>query len=217
MQAAQTVIIPEPQNQTPVKTRVVRIVGGALLLGALVAAGIVPRLERRHEAMAAVKDSTNLHPTVSVVHPQNAPAESELLLPGNIQPLFTADVYPRIDGYVESRTVDIGSRVRKGEVLAVISAPEVDQQLAQAHANVVQTEAALQQAKANLEQARANVELARVTKERTVHLGTDGVLAQQEVDQAVQTFNARVADVSSATANIAVAEANLKANQANVQ
>lgn len=197
--------------------RIVRIIAGILLLSGLILVGIMPRLERHREALAAVRGSATLHPVVTVVHPEMAPPKSELVLPGNIQPLYTASVYARSDGYVERRNVDIGSRVRAGEVLAVISSPEVDQQLAQARATVVQSEAALQQARANLEQAKANVELARVTKERYVALGKSDVISRQSVDEAVQTFNARSADVSAAQANIAVAEANLKANQANVQ
>jgi len=217
MQTTNTVLIPEPPKATRSKGRVVRITAGALLLVGLVAAGIVPRMQRHHEAIAAVRETTIAHPVVTVIHPQTAPPQSELALPGNIQPLYTASVYARTDGYVERRNVDIGSHVRTGEVLAVISAPEVDQQLAQARANVVQTQAALQQTKANLEQTKANVELARVTKDRYVALGQANVVSRQSVDEAVQTYNARTADVSAATANIAVAEANLKANQANVQ
>jgi RND family efflux transporter MFP subunit len=210
-----TQIVDNPKRTT--KAHTVRIVAGVLLLSGLIVVGVVPRLERHREALAAVRDTSTVHPVVSVIHPENAPPQSELALPGNIQPLYTAAVYARTDGYVERRNVDIGSKVHAGEVLAVISSPEVDQQLAQARANVVQAEAALQQAKANLEQTRANVELARVTKERYVALGKSDVVSRQSVDEAVQTYNARTADVSSAQANIAVAEANLKANQANVQ
>lgn len=217
MNTTDTVIIPEPKSATPAKVRMVRIVAGVLLVGGLLAAGIVPRIARHKEALASVQATSVLHPVVTTIRPQSAPPQSTLLLPGNIQPLYTAAVYARTDGYVERRTVDIGSHVRAGEVLAVISSPEVDQQLLQARANVVQTEAALQQAKANLEQTKANVELARVTKDRFVALGDAKVASQQSVDQAVQTYNARSADVSAAAANIAVAEANLQANKANVQ
>lgn len=205
----------EPKKST--KSRTIRVAAGVLLLSGLIVVGIAPRLERHREALAAVQETSLAHPVVTVVHPQAAPPQSELVLPGNIQPLYTASVYARTDGYVERRNVDIGTHVRAGQILAIISSPEVDQQLAQARANVVQAQAGLQQAKANLEQTRANVELARVTKERYVALGKSDVISRQSVDEAVQTYNARSADVSSATANVAVAEANLKAQQANVQ
>lgn len=206
--------------ENPKKTargRIVRIVAGILLLSGLIVVGIVPRLERQRDALAAVREAAVTHPVVSVIHPEQAPPQSELVLPGNIQPIYTASVYARSDGYVERRTVDIGSQVHTGEILAIISSPEIDQQLTQARATVIQAQATVQQTRANLEQAKANVELARVTKDRYVALGKSDVISRQSVDEAVQTFNARSADVSSAQANIAVAEANLKANQANVQ
>jgi RND family efflux transporter MFP subunit len=142
--------------------------------------------------------------------------KSQLTLPGNIEPLYTASLYARIDGYLERRNVDIGTKVRAGEVLAVISAPEIDQQLGQAKATLAQSQAALLQARAALEQAKANAELARLTKERDVPLGEQHAISQQIVDSAVQNHNARVADVDAATANITAAEAGVSANQANV-
>jgi multidrug efflux pump subunit AcrA (membrane-fusion protein) len=122
-----------------------------------------------------------------LIHPQTGPLKTELMLPGNIQPLYTASVYARVDGYVDRRNVDIGSKVKAGQVLAVISAPEIDQQLLQARATVGQANAALLQAKAALEQANANEELARLTKVRDVPLGQEHAISQQAVDEVVQT------------------------------
>jgi RND family efflux transporter MFP subunit len=139
-----------------------------------------------------------------------------LLLPGNIEPLYNSAIYARTEGYLERRNVDIGSKVKEGQVLAVISSPEVDQELFQARATLAQSEASLQQAKATLEQAKANAELARLTKERDVPLGTQHAIAQQIVDEAVQAYNARVADVDAAEANITAAQASVTANRANV-
>jgi RND family efflux transporter MFP subunit len=198
------------------RSKLISVSGGVLLAAALLAAGIAPRLERHREALAAVNDSAVTHPVISVIHPEAGPPKTELQLPGNIQPLYTASIYARVDGYIERRNVDIGAKVKTGEVLAVISAPEIDQQLMQARATVAQSEAALQQAKAALEQAKANAELARLTKERDLPLGQQRAISQQIVDEAVQTYDARQADVAAANANIAVAEANIKANQANV-
>jgi multidrug resistance efflux pump len=100
--------------------------------------------------------------------------------------------------------------------LAVISSPEVDQQLLQARATLAQSEASLQQAEAALEQSKANAELARLTRERDVPLGEQHAISQQIVDSAVQSHNARLADVSAAKANITAAEASVAANRANV-
>jgi RND family efflux transporter MFP subunit len=106
--------------------------------------------------------------------------------------------------------------VKAGQVLAVISSPEVDQQLLQARATLAQSEASVQQANAALQQAKANAELARLTKERDLPLGEKHAISQQNVDEVVQAYNARVADVSAAEANILAAQANVIANRANV-
>jgi RND family efflux transporter MFP subunit len=194
----------------------VRLAGtGALIIG-LLALGTVPRLARQREALAAVRESPVTHPVVTTIHPKAGEATSALLLPGNIEPLYGAAVYARTEGYLERRSVDIGSKVKAGQVLAVISSPEVDQQLLQARATLAQSEASLQQAKATLEQAKANAELTRLTMERDLPLGQQHAISQQIVDEAVQANNARVADVAAAEANITAAQANVTANRANV-
>jgi RND family efflux transporter MFP subunit len=194
----------------------VRLVAIALVVLALVALGTVPRLARQREALAAMRESPVTHPVVTTLHAKLGEPTSSLLLPGNIEPLYTADVYARTEGYLERRTVDIGSKVKAGQLLAVISSPEVDQQLLQARATLAQAEASLQQARAALEQAKSNAELTRLTKERDVPLGQEHAISQQIVDEAVQNHNARVADVTAAEANIVAAQANVTANQANV-
>jgi RND family efflux transporter MFP subunit len=194
----------------------VRLAGTGALAIALVAFGTIPRLARHREALAAVRESTVTHPVVTTIHPKTGEPTSTLLLPGNIEPLYSAAVYARTEGYLERRNVDIGSNVKAGQVLAVISSPEVDQQLLQARATLAQSEASLQQAKATLEQAKANAELTRLTKERDLPLGQEHAISQQIVDEAVQAHNARVADVTAAEANITAAQANVTANRANV-
>jgi RND family efflux transporter MFP subunit len=194
----------------------VRLAGAGALLLVLIAIGALPRLARQREALAAVQESPVTHPVVTIVHPQKGQATSELLLPGNIEPLYSAAVYARTEGYIERRDVDIGSIVKAGQVLAVISSPEVDQQLLQARATLAQSEASLQQARAALEQSKANAELARLTKERDLPLGEKHAISQQNVDEVVQAYSARVADVSAAEANILAAQANVTANRANV-
>ncbi|NYF80777.1 efflux RND transporter periplasmic adaptor subunit [Granulicella arctica] len=194
----------------------IRVAGAGALLIALVALGTVPRLARQREALAAVRESPITHPVVTTIHPKQGEPTSTLLLPGNIEPLYTAAVYARTEGYLERRNVDIGAKVKAGQVLAVVSSPEVDQQLLQARATLAQSDASLQQAKAALEQAKANAELTRLTKERDLPLGEQHAISQQIVDEAVQSHNARVADVAAAEANITAAQANVAANHANV-
>ncbi|MEG9433449.1 efflux RND transporter periplasmic adaptor subunit [Terriglobus sp. ADX1] len=189
---------------------------GTVIAIALVAVGAVPRIASYREALAASNDAPVTHPVVTVIHAQKGEPTSQLVLPGNIEPLYTANLFARVDGYVERRNVDIGTKVRAGQVLAVISSPEIDQQLSQAKATLAQSQATLIQSRAALEQAKANAELARITKERDLPLGEQHAISQQIVDSAVQTYNARVADVAAANANIAAAEAAVVANQANV-
>jgi RND family efflux transporter MFP subunit len=194
----------------------VKVVGVGIVLIALLALGIIPRLERQREALAATNESPITHPVVSIVHPQKGSPTSDLMLPGNIEPLYSAAIYARTEGYLERRNVDIGSRVKSGELLAVISSPEVDQQLLQARATLAQAQAALEQAKAALQQAKANEDLTRLTKDRDLPLGQQHAISQQIVDEAVQAYDARVADTAAANANISAAQATVTANQANV-
>ena len=192
-----------PTERTKTRSSVlVRAGGAAALLLVLIAIGTFPRLTRQHDALAAVREAPATHPVVTLIQAKQGAPTSELLLPGNIEPLYSANLYARIDGYLDRRNVDIGTKVKAGQILAVISAPEVDQQLLQSRATLAQSEAALQQAKAALEQAKANGELARLTKERDIPLGQQRAISQQIVDGAVQAYDARVADVAAATANI---------------
>jgi RND family efflux transporter MFP subunit len=204
------------KDQKTASRTMVRFAGAGALLVLLLAIGVFPRLLRQREALAAIQQSPVSHPVVTVLHPQQGRPTSELLLPGNIQPLYTASVYARTEGYIQRRNVDIGSTVKAGQVLAVISSPEVDQQLLQARATLAQSQASLQQANAAQQQANANAELARLTKERDLPLGRQHAISQQSVDEVVQAYSARIADVSAAQANIAAAQANVTANRANV-
>jgi RND family efflux transporter MFP subunit len=176
--------------------------GAVALLAVLLLAGAVPRIARRQQAIDDARESPVLHPVVTVIQPAKGEPISELVLPGNMQPLYSAALYARATGYLQQRNVDIGSHVKAGQVLAVISSPEIDQQLLQA--------------KAALGQATANAELARLTRDRNIPLGVQRAISQQTVDEAIQNYNAREADVAAANAGIAVAEANVTANRASV-
>jgi RND family efflux transporter MFP subunit len=205
-------------TSTPTTTkRITRIAGAVLVLAVLLAIGIVPRVLRNREARDIVHASTVLLPQVIVVHPKIAPAQSSLSLPGNLEPMYSASVFARTNGYVEKRFVDIGSHVKAGQVLAIISTPEVDQQLNQAHADVLQAAAVVEQSKAALQQAQANLDIARITKDRYSPLIARHAVTQQSLDEADQAFTARTADVSAANANIGVAEASLQSRRANVE
>jgi RND family efflux transporter MFP subunit len=207
----------EPEVSTASGTKKLRILVAVLVAAVLLTIGIVPRVLRGREARDIVHASTVLLPEVIVIHPQLAPAQTSLSLPGNLEPMYSASVFARTNGYIEKRFVDIGSHVKAGQTLAIIATPEVDQQLNQARAQVLQATAALQLSTASLQQAQANLDLARITRDRFTHLSGTRAVTPQSVDEVVQGFNARTADVAAANANIAVAQANLQAQKANVQ
>ena len=139
-------------------------------------------LERVHTGAALRTETAEMAvPTVTVVQPKRAAPSQEIVLPGNVQPFITSPVFARTNGYLEHWYFDIGAHVKKGELLAVISSPEVDQQL--------------QQARSNLLTAQANLELASITKERYQGLKKTNAVSQQDVDNAVGTYNANEAIV----------------------
>ena len=116
-------------------------------------------------------------PTVNLVHPQAATRAQDLVLPGNTQAFIDSPIFARTNGYLKRWHVDIGARVREGELLAEIETPELDQQL--------------RQAKAELATAEANVNLSQITAERDENLLKTHSVSNQERDNAV---NANVAN-----------------------
>jgi RND family efflux transporter MFP subunit len=126
--------------------------------------------------------------SVSVVSPQRTAPAQEIILPGNVQPFITSPIYARTNGYLQKWYFDIGAHVKKGELLAVIQTPEVDQQLAQSLSN--------------LNTAKANLALAEITKNRYQGLLKTNAVSQQDVDNAVGTHNANKAIVEANQANV---------------
>jgi multidrug efflux pump subunit AcrA (membrane-fusion protein) len=130
------------------------ILAVVILLATVVNRGINSRIK----AASIVKQETSelSIPTVSVTHPRKGESKQELVLPGNLQAFTFAPIYARTSGYLKKWYFDIGARVKAGQVLAEIEAPELDQQLRQAKANLQQAQAALEQALANRQQSKAN-------------------------------------------------------------
>jgi RND family efflux transporter MFP subunit len=146
----------------------------ALVIVAVLASGIWSRVKAR----ATLKAETNQAAltAVSVVSPKATAPADELILPGNVQPFITSPIYARTNGYLKKWYFDIGAHVKQGQLLALIETPEVDQQL--------------QQARSNLLTAQANLELASITKTRYQGLLKSNAVSQQDVDNAVGTYNA---------------------------
>jgi RND family efflux transporter MFP subunit len=148
--------------------------------------GIVTRVRARDSLR---KDTeANAPPRVTVFDPQKGAPKQELLLPGNTQAFTDAPIYARTSGYLKKWYVDIGAKVKKGQLLAEIDSPEIDQQL--------------QQARADLATAVANEHLAQTTAERYAELVKTDSVSKQDADNAIDTYSARRAATASAQANV---------------
>jgi RND family efflux transporter MFP subunit len=161
-----------------------------IVLTILMVAGAFALVRRVTERGALAKETERLAiPTVGVIKPATEPASDELVLPAQLQAYVESAIFARTNGYLLRWNKDIGSKVRKGELLAEIDTPEVDQELSQAKAAQQQTEAQLQ--------------LAKSTAERWANLRKTDSVSQQEADQQASAY-------SQATANTAAAEANVR-------
>jgi len=217
-----------PPTQGKRRTLTFVVLGAVVLL--LLAIGIIPRIRRRQAALDQVSAAQNRIATVSAVTAQAAAGSSDLTLPANTLAVSVASIYARSDGYVRERYVDIGSKVKAGQLLAVIETPEVDQQLEQgnatlsqakatreqARAALAQAQAALNQDQANLRQAQSNEEISSITNTRWQVLVNKGVIPKQSGDERRTDFDARRAAVAAAQAAVETGQANVGAQQANL-
>ncbi len=181
---------PGPQNDVkpkkPARRRWLALAVAAFAVAAVLGYGIWSRV--RASKNLGAETSQLAVTTVSVVTPkQTAPAQ-EIILPGNVQPFISSPIYARTNGYLKNWYVDIGAQVKAGQLLAVIDAPEVDQQLAQSISN--------------LNTAKANLALAEITRNRYQNLIKTNAVAQQDVDNAVGSYNANQAIVEADEANV---------------
>jgi RND family efflux transporter MFP subunit len=188
-----------------------------LILAGLFALGYWPRVAKARKLTAATQAKQHTLPVVTVVPVKEAPAEAELELPGNIQAITEAAVFARADGYIRRRLVDIGDRVKTGQILAEIESPELDQQIREAQATLQRARSNLHQADASLGQVKANLGLAEVTARRWQTLVGKGVLSKQDGDEKQAALDARKADVAAAEAAIEAARDSVAANEATVQ
>jgi multidrug efflux pump subunit AcrA (membrane-fusion protein) len=157
--------------------------------------GFLPRLRDRRITQGLAEREETALPEVDVAAAQRATTQSDLELPGTTTGLVEAPIYARASGYISKRLVDIGDRVKAGQLMAVIDAPDLDQQVDQARSNLRQSESVVGQTQAQLN-------LARITWDRWNVLVQRGVLSKQEGD--------------TQHANYLVAEANVKAAQSTV-
>ena len=179
-------------------------------------AGYLPRMHREQVLAAESKAGAESSPTVTVTPVTRGDANSELILPGNIQAATEAPVLARASGYVKKRHADIGDRVKEGQVLADLEAPELDQQILQAKAAIQQAQSTVEQAEAALEQGRSNEALAKVTAERWKKLQERGAVSRQENDVYQAQYAAQQANVQALGKAVAAALGNAGAVRANL-
>lgn len=188
----------------------------AVLLVVAFFAGYIPLQKRRALIVSEAQQQEEALPRVEVVQVGRSSRSSELELPGNIQAITEAPILARADGYLQRRMADIGDRVRSGQPLAEIEAPELDDQVRQAKANLQQARAALDEALANYTQGKANTEFARVTAERWSRLVARGAVSKQENDQYQAQYQAQAANLQSLEKAIAAQRSTVSGVEANL-
>jgi RND family efflux transporter MFP subunit len=178
---------PPPIEQKPLSRWLFIGLGvAAVLLAIVIYAGIHQRAEAENNLGHATERAAV--PTVSVVQPKSNAAAQEIVLPGNTQAFSDTPIYARTNGYLKRWYFDIGARVQRGQLLAEIETPEVDQQL--------------EQTRADLKTAQANEQIAAITAARWQNLLKTNAVSKQETDQAVSDLSARRATVDSMAANV---------------
>ncbi len=188
----------------------------AVPLALLIAWGGLSHWRETHAAADTLHQAGNDTPDVQVQEAKKTDDITAVSLPGQTLAFTSTDLYARATGYIAERKVDIGSRVKQGDLLLRIAAPDLDQQLAQAQAQLGQMEAQLAQAQATLGQAQASAKLARVTSARSSILASEGWDTKQNRDNNATNYTVSTRNVSSAQAGIGVAVANVRAQQATV-
>jgi RND family efflux transporter MFP subunit len=192
------------------------LLGLVILLIAGFFAGYLPLQKREATVRAEADERDKALPRMTVMRVSRGSNANELKLPGTMEPITEAPILARADGYLKMRLVDIGDRVKSGQVLAEIDAPELDQQLRQAEATVEQAQAAVEQAQANLEQGKANRDLAQITADRWKAMFARGVAPRQDSDQYQAQFAAQNANVQALEKAVSAQRSNVTAAKANL-
>jgi RND family efflux transporter MFP subunit len=179
---------PESSRPKSRRPKAATMIGMVACVG--IAAAVYLGIHSRGVAEAGLKQDTlaSLAAPVEVIHPQQLSIVDEISLPGSAQAFSDTPIYARTSGYLKVWNVDIGSRVKRDEVLAEIETPEVDQQL--------------EQAQADLKNAQANLALAEITATRWQELFKKNTVSGQEKDQADSDLMAKKALVNSSEANV---------------
>jgi RND family efflux transporter MFP subunit len=209
---------PPQKNRAATKRKAKKIALWAVAgLAVLLLIAIVPRLFRRHTLAKDKKTEQNAVPSVTVIEAQAIPPTIDVELSGTMSALTDAPVLARANGYLVKRYFDIGDHVRKGQTMAVIDAPDLDQQVDQARAALRETQSSLRQSESALNQAQANEGLAAVSAQRWGRLDEKGAVSHQENDTYQANFKAQTANVAASNANVETARHTIASSEANLQ
>lgn len=178
--------------------------------------GYLPLMKRRAVIAGEAHEQERALPRVEVVEVRRSSGRDAIELPGNIQAVTEAPILARADGYVQRRTVDIGDRVRAGQVLAEIEAPEMDEQILQARAALQQARAGVDQAVANVEKGKSDESLAKVTADRWAALLAKGAVSRQEHDRYQSEYTSLAASTRAYDQALAMQRSNVAAAEANL-
>jgi RND family efflux transporter MFP subunit len=180
---------PETAAETPARRASHAARAAAVALLVLLVAGGFSIARRLSEKRALVSETERLAvPAVSVINPGAEPAQDELVLPAQLQAYVESPIYARTNGYLLHWYKDIGARVKKGEILADIDSPEIDQELSQA--------------KAARQQIQAQMDLAKISADRWTNLRKTDSVSQQEADQQTSAYTQARANLAAADANV---------------
>lgn len=178
-----------PDQAPSVSPRKIRLYGGVsvVVLAVVVAAGLITR----SNGDVKLREWTDAQaiPSVAVALPGTKPLNATLELPGRLEAYSRAPIYARVSGYLKGWNVDIGAKVKAGQLLAEIEAPDLDQQLLQA--------------RADLTNAQAAAKLSAATLARRKTLLASNFVSQQEIDERSADLASKEAQVNSMQANVA--------------
>ena len=180
--------IERPPEQPPAPPRKALLLIGVALLVLLAAGGLTLLQRSSHSRALARETEQEAVPAVAVVHPTAGKPDVELQLPGSLQAFQESPIYARTNGYLLRWYKDIGSRIKKGELLAEIDTPEIDQEL--------------KQVRAARQQTLSQMELARITAERWENLRKSDSVSAQEADQQSSAYRQSQANLAAADANV---------------
>jgi multidrug efflux system membrane fusion protein len=186
-------VLENPQSKSEAQGHAPRKHGATLLLlvvlSLLIIGAVISFVIRLDEKRALAKETDALAtPSVAVIHPKPEAPEQDLTLPSTLQAFTESPIYARTNGYLAKWYKDIGSRVTKGELLADIETPEVDQEL--------------MQARAARDQAAAQLQIAKTSAKRWEDLQKQDAVAQQETDERTNTSVQGEANLAAADANV---------------